>query len=421
MKIHLLLCVFALCQLTALPLRAEEPGSTAEQAARSFMHHRVLFLEHPSREAVISWTTADELFDAHIVYWDTEARGGDLTRYAHQATQVHSHPYTIAKDDIKNRIPKNIGHSVLLTGLTPATTYYLTVVSGKYQSQEFHFITAPDDDRDIQLLFGGDSRRGPKWPAVHEDRRKVNHLLADLFEKHPDIVALAHGGDYCAKAEWTFMTDWLSDHELTTTKDGRLLPILPARGNHDRAVNFDEMFYWPERNPGFYYATELSQNAVLLTLNTEISHGGDQRDWLEANLKKYREGDRPWILAQYHVPVYGSVKDFEQGASQRQNWVPLFEKYQLDLACESDHHSLKRTVPLFENALNLEKGIVYIGDGGLGVPPRDPDPTRWYLKAPGMTSNGHHVHLLTFSKEKITGQAIGLEEKILDEFVVTPR
>ncbi len=397
---------------------AEELGTVAEAMARPFMHHRVMFMHEPSTKAAVAWTTADELFDSHGVYWDTASRGGDLEKYAFKTNAIHSQPYTLIPKDKENKVPNNIGHSVLLEDLKPATTYYLVFVSGKYKSREFHFVTAPDDDRPFQLLFGGDSRRGPQWPEVHEDRRQVNQLMAGLLEEHPGIIALAHGADYCAKAEWTFMTDWLSDHELTTTKDGRLLPIIPARGNHDRGITFEEMFYWPKREHNYYYATDLTKGAVLLTLNTEISHAGDQRDWIAKTLKEYRSGEPRWVIAQYHVPAYGSVKEYAQGESQRQHWVPLFEEFQVDLVMEADHHSLKRTVPIYQDKENAEKGIVYIGDGGLGVPQRDPDTTRWYLQAPGMTSNGHHVHLIEFTDEMIKGTAIGLERKILDQFEI---
>ncbi len=410
----------ALAVLSAAPLAADEFGTVAETMARPFMHHRVMFMHDPATKASIAWTTSDELFDSHSVHWDTVSRGGDPAKYAHRTHQVRSHPYTLVDVDRKNRIPKNIGHSVLLEDLQPATTYYFVVVSGKHVSREFHFNTAPADDRPVRFIFGGDSRRGPKWPAVHEDRRRVNRMIAGLVEQHPDILAFVHGGDYCAKAEWTFMTDWLSDQELTTSPSGRLLPIIPARGNHDRQAVFEEIFYWPDRKHGYYYATELSGNLVLITLNTEISHGGDQRDWLAETLEGYRRGPRRWIVPSYHVPAWGSVKEFAQGASQRQHWVPLFEEHQVDLVLESDHHSLKRTLPIYREKHDREKGIVYIGDGGLGVPQRDPDPKRWYLQPPGMTGKAHHVHLLTVTSGKIEGVALGLDGKELDRFEILP-
>ena len=261
---------------------ADDLGTVKEAAARSFMHHRVMFMDEPSTKAAVAWTTADELFESHGVYWDTESRAGELDKYAFKTNTVRSRPYTLVAKDKDNKTPKSISHHVLLEDLKPATTYFLVIVSGKYQSREFHFVTAPDDDRPFQLLFGG-----PRW-----------------------------------------------------------------------------------------------------------------------------------ILVQYHVPSYGSVKEYAQGESQRRNWVPLFEEFGVDLVMEADHHSLKRTVPIYQDKENAEKGIVYIGDGALGVPQRKPDTSRWYLQSPGMASQGHHVHLLEFTTEKITGTAIGLEREIHDQFEI---
>jgi hypothetical protein len=314
--------------------------------------------------------------------------------------------------------PEGWGHHGLLDDLMPATTYYFVVASDGVVSREFHFITAPADNRPIKLLFGGDSRRPPSLPEPHLPRREVNRLVAELVEQHPDIVALAHGGDYCSRAEWRFMRDWLSDHELIITRKGRILPIIPARGNHDSHVGFEEIFFWPDRTHPYYYTSALSQRVALVTLNTQLSRAGDQRDWLEGELARQREQPEKWIVVQYHIPAYGSVKSVEGGQPQRQHWVPLFEQHQVSLVCEADHHMLKRTVPIFEDKHDPERGIIYIGDGGLGVPQRVPDVTRWYLKSPGFATPAHHLHLLEFDEDELRVTAIGLDRQVLDQFSV---
>jgi acid phosphatase type 7 len=126
-------------------------------------------------------------------------------------------------------------------------------------------------------------------------------------------------------------------------------------------------------------------------------------------------------VLQYHVPAYPSVKAYENGAQQRQHWVPLFEQYQVDLVCEADDHMLKRTVPIYQDRHDPERGIVYIGDGGLGVPQRVPDLTRWYLKSPGFATPALHVHLIEFRDEDMRVTAIGMDRQPLDHFVLKPR
>jgi hypothetical protein len=39
--------------------------------------------------------------------------------------------------------------------------------------------------------------------------------VAELAAQDPENIAFCHGGDYCSRAQWQYMTDWLSDYELT--------------------------------------------------------------------------------------------------------------------------------------------------------------------------------------------------------------
>ena len=370
-------------------------------------------MHDPAEKAVISWTTPTE-GKSHVIHYDTQPRQGRIANYAQKVAASQNSKYTMEKEDAGT--PEGWGHHGLLEKLEPATTYYFVVASDGAVSREFHFVTAPADNRPIKLLFGGDSRRPPALSEPHLPRREVNRLIAEMVEQQPDIVALAHGGDYCSRAEWRFMSDWLSDHELIITKAGRILPIIPARGNHDAHVGFEEIFFWPNRTHPYYFSTALSKRVSLVTLNTQLSRAGDQRDWLEAELIRQREQPDQWVVVQYHIPAYGSVKSEEGGQPQRQHWVPLFEQHQVDLVCEADHHMLKRTVPIFQNKHDPERGIVYIGDGGMGVPQRVPDTTRWYLKSPGLAAPAHHMHLLEFGENDLRVTAIGLERDVLDEF-----
>jgi hypothetical protein len=97
----------------------------------------------------------------------------------------------------------------------------------------------------------------------------------------------------------------------------------------------------------------------------------------------------------------------------------LFEEYNINLVCESDHHALKRTVPI-RNGKPAADGIIYIGDGGLGVPQRKPDLGRWFLQAPGLATSVHHVHVLEFGKDTLRVRAIGLKQDVLDDFSLAP-
>ena len=359
---------------------------------------RLVWQNDPAHEAIVSWSTVDQ-GKRHLVR--VAAADGSEER----AVTTY--------DDGKYIGGNHYYHHVRLKELKPATHYNIVIESDGNKSPEMHFITAPNDDRPLKLLFGGDSRSDQKA------RRGINQMMRSLFESQPDIVAFAHGGDYVVTGtKFPLWNVWMSDHELTVTKAGRMLPIIPARGNHDAGELFNNVFGFPARDAN-YFAFSIGANVRFVTLNSNISAGGDQGKWLEAELKESRPTHR-WLLAQYHRPVYPAVKSPGSG---RQHWVPLFEKYNLDMACEADGHNIKRTPPIRNDKLD-PTGVVYIGEGGLGVGQRTPlvnDPNRWYLREPGKAGKGHHVQLLAFDKDNLEYSAILLGGKLFDQASLSAR
>ena len=309
-------------------------------------------------------------------------------------------------------------HQVELTDLEPETTYDVQMISDGEKSPEFFFTTAPDRDRPFSIIFAADSR------SSSSTRRAVNKMMSKLFElshdddsEANDILAFAHGGDYIVSGRsFSQWLQWMMDHELTVSAKGQLLPIIPARGNHDGGPLFDQIFGFPKDDEN-YYTTTIGKQLTLITLNTETSAGGDQAKWLEKQLASAR-GNSRWLLAQYHRPAFPAVKSPSRAL---QYWVPLFEKYNLDMACEGDGHVIKRTLPIRNNEHD-KTGVVYIGEGGAGVGQRTPKSDRWYLQSPGMSGRGHHVQMLTFSENSLEYRCILLEgAKVTDKYSRSPR
>ena len=307
-------------------------------------------------------------------------------------------------------------HHVALSDLQPATKYHVVLESDDQKSPEFFFLTAPAEETPLALLFGADSRSG------QEARRKMNAMLARMLREsyqpgHMPILALAHGGDFIYDGrrlnQWS---RWMTDHELTVTDEGQLLPIIPARGNHDGGKMFNEVFAFPPEDKN-YYGVDLGPEIRLLTLNTETSLAGDQSEWLARELAQSRP-KRRWLLAQYHRPAFPAVKIPWLNLI---HWVPLFEEHNLDVACEGDGHNIKRTPPIRDSKID-PTGVVYIGEGGLGVGQRTPKTNRWYLNSSqAKTGQGHHVQLLEFSDENLTYRVVLLGGEVFDEHTIPVR
>ncbi|TWU16299.1 purple acid phosphatase family protein [Allorhodopirellula heiligendammensis] len=384
----LLFCSFASVAPADAPLEGTKPAQW-----------RVVWMDDPSTKATILWSTAKQ-GQYHSVQYHVK---GDDQEPAEQLARTGQ--YTGGKTEL-------FYHQVQLTDLEPATAYEIKLISDKNESAAFYFVTAPVLDREFSILHGGDSR------SDRETRREVNAMIAKMFAESyenddpaDDILAFAHGGDYIVDGKkMDLWSAWLSDHELTTAPDGRLLPIIPARGNHDHGKPFNEVFGFPESDLN-YYGINIGPEVRFVTLNSEISTAGDQANWLAQELERSRPNNR-WLLVQYHRPVYPAVKG--PGAGLK-SWVPLFEEYNIDLACEADGHNIKRTVPIRGGKID-ESGVVYIGEGGLGVPQRTPKTDRWFLESPGMADKGNHIFVLTFEKEKLDGKCVLLGGEVRDEF-----
>ena len=386
-------CALVVAAGTSLVASGQPEGLTPHQL-------RIVWAEEPATHARVSWSTADP-GTTHAVYYDTVSRGGDPSAYTHQVTTARTGQYGSGTPYY---------HHAELEGLSPSTTYYFVAETDGALSEELHFVTGPADDRTLKLLYGGDSR------SSSTDRRAMNSRISQLVTDDASIVALAHGGDYIATSDdWDQWDEWLTDHELTRTADGRVLPIIATRGNHEGdGEMFNHVFGFPGGDDVDYYVTHLGANATLITLDSNVSHGGDQRDWLEAQLIEAQA--RRWIVPGYHRPAFPAVKT---PGDALEFWVPLFEMYEVDLVCESDGHALKRTVPIRDGA-EAADGIVYVGEGGLGVSQRTPV-DQWYLDAPGMAMSAHHVQVLTFAPDELRYDVIGMDGEMLDSYVTMPK
>ncbi|WP_114749676.1 purple acid phosphatase family protein [Pleomorphovibrio marinus] len=390
-------------------------------------HVRILWTQNPSKHAVVSWTTFSATQKA-TVYFDTQSREGDLAAYTHKSELALTGEITLTDSDMEMEVPRGHYNHAEMKGLNADSRYYFVVESDGKVSEEMYFITAPDSDKEISLFWGGDSRMGaadPRYAGVHphENRKAMNRLMSELLAENPNIYALAHGADWGVTADWRHLYWWFHDHELTTTEDGRVLPLIASRGNHDRSIGFEENFWLGEDLPTgqYYYTSQLTPEVALVTLNTEVSITGDQRQWLEKELASLRPNNR-WLMVQYHVPAYPAVKDFNATTASRVRnfWVPLFEEYQVDLAAEADGHCLKRTLPI-KGGKHDPEGVIYIGEGGLGVPQRETDNSRWFVQEPGMATSAHHVFLIDFRMDGLRTRAIGMDKKVLDDHELQPR
>ena len=377
---------------------------------------RLSWKEDPAHKATLSWSTAAPEGE-HLIYFDTVPHKGKLEAYANRLVCHLSGKYSLGKNELKapedKRLPDAYYHHARMAGLQPNTTYYVVMVSNGVASREFHFKTAPIEDVDMSFIHGGDSRSGITA------RTLVNDMISQHVSKHPEVLAFIHGGDYIGSGQsWAQWRMWLSQNELITTPEGRLVPIVPAKGNHDGGILIAEIFDFDQQKQIYYYDVSFGPQFALVTLDTNIAGTGAQESYLKEALPRLRP-DHRWLMTQYHRPLWPAVK----GVPGHKNvFVPIFDRHNVDMALEADGHCMKRTVRIRNDKAD-PTGIVYLGEGGLGVGQRRPDPSRWYLKADAgaMVGSAHHIVRLDLSEDKLRSRFIQLDGSIADDYSQSPR
>jgi hypothetical protein len=240
-----------------------------------------------------------------------------------------------------------------------------------------------DAEEPITFVVGGDVYRAEFDRRVYDQAARRDPMFVWIGG---DIVY--DNGEPDRVSRWFH---WLNAwEELMVTSDGRLIPMIVTIGNHEVLGRFDKtpaeapffysLFAWP--GPQGCGVLDFGGYMSIVGLDTGHTHpiAGAQTEWLQRTLAERSEVEH--LFAVYHVPAYPSVRSFDGGKSPliRQHWIPVFDRWGVDVVYENHEHSYKRT-PLIRGGQLDREGILYLGDGAWGAPPRvvhDPQDT-WYL------------------------------------------
>lgn len=277
-----------------------------------------------------------------------------------------------------------------LTGLKPDQIYYFIIKDSESVGPRYWFRTAADKAQAFTFIAGGDSKSsGTSLQATRLSNRMVAKLRP-LF--------IIYNGDFCSgngtdDDDWK---QWLNDWEtLTTSADGRMYPIMPVHGNHengDKTV-LNKLFdvpYQGASEENIYYSLSVGGDFFhAIALDSEIEEGGDQRQWLENELKSHEHFT--FKAAGYHKPFRPHTAGKSEQDYQMEQWAGLFYRYGLDISMDGDSHMSKITFPIrpddgpgsFQEFIRDDKnGTMYIGEGSWGASPRDNnDDKPWTLRS----------------------------------------
>ena len=312
--------------------------------------------------------------DGITVHWRTDIPTDSVVRYGASAGNLSS-SVVIAGARTE--------HAVELTGLGAAQKYWYSVgdsIAPIGGDSSYHFSTAPVQGvaSDTRMWVLGDSGTATSSARAVRDAYKAWAASdpADLLLMLGDN-AYNDGTDaeYQAAVFDTYpeilrQTPWFStlgNHDGHTadsaTQTGPYYDILnlPANGEIGGLASGTEAYY------SFDYA-----NVHFISLDsyeTSRSPAGAMLTWLESDLAL---NTQPWVIAIWHHPPYskGSHNSDTEGRliDMRQNALPIFENWGVDLVMSGHSHSYERSYLLDghygdSSSLDLVANVLDPGDG----------------------------------------------------------
>lgn len=288
-------------------------------------------------------------------------------------------------------VSNDFGHfSGTITGLRPATEYDYRVSSGDAWSAWKTFETADHDEKEFSYLYYGDAQIGldTTWPAV----------VDAALEKAPDAIGSVHAGDLIdTSSNDTQWQNWFKGMEEAAATTN----VFAAPGNHEYSGDklmtaWKAHFEYPQNNPNdstigtmadlavgdtdvarqyralfdhwsdfaaetVYYADY--QDTRFITINatrdstfltpddlptceaTECPVNNRSNLWVQYQAAwldhVLEESDSKWNVVTFHQPVYSTSAGRNEPVL-REQWVPVFEKHDVDLVQMGHDHTYAR-------------------------------------------------------------------------------
>ena len=313
-------------------------------------------------------------------------------------------------------------HETRLTGLSPASryTYDVFMAGSDVTLGQQAFATAPPvGTGTVRFVAFGDSGVG----SIAQ-RQVAARLAAETFDLAIHSGDVAYGstegigaGDYSTFDAWVFdiYRGWLS------TK-----PFFPSIGNHDdefdSARAYRDVFVLPGNGASAAYPDHAERYysydygpVHFVVLDTELAFQDPARRaaqlaWLEADLASTSQ---PWRIAYFHRPPFNA--GFQHGPSLdvRDAFVPVFERYGVQLVISGHEHGYQRSVPI-RQYLAGGPPIVYVVTGGGGAPLHPLGSEAWTAAAAAV----HHYVRVTVGDCSLAGEAVRTDGQVLDSFAV---
>ncbi|MFF9166383.1 MULTISPECIES: purple acid phosphatase family protein [unclassified Streptomyces] len=290
-----------------------------------------------------------------------------------------------------------------LAHLRPGRTYYYGVGHEGFDPAESHllgtlgtFTTAPAHKAPFTFTAFGD--QGVSYHALANDALILGQNPA--FHLHAGDIAYGDPSGAGKTTDSGFDARTWDQFLYQTESVAKQVPWMVSYGNHDMEAWYspngyggeEARFTLPDNGPDKknlpgVYSFVYGNTAIISLDPNDVSYeipanlgisGGTQTTWFEGQLKKFRAArDIDFVIVFFHHCAYCTSTAHASEGGVRQEWVPLFEKYQVDLVINGHNHQYERTdvikgdkvakkLPIGGTAYPETEGVVYVTAGAAG-------------------------------------------------------
>lgn len=339
------------------------------------------------------------------VMWETEVPAKSAVYYGIGGLD------NVAIDNELKRI-----HEVVITGLEPETEYQYMAVSNRMAAPQSTFKTAIKRETPFVFAVWGDNRTDPK---SHES-------VIDAMIPHDPAIAINVGDVVTTGVNYD---EWASEYFLPIRRLAIDTPTYIAVGNHEYGgYGYGNNVIWYEKfvshpEPNDYYFSFMYGNSYFMILNPQdepgthnVRKGTEQYEWMinEMESEKFRNAAYRFVF--FHEPPYSECWTsgyYDGEAAIRQNLVPLFEKYKMDIVFAGHTHDYER------GQWPIPDGPYYIITGGGGASLDDTHHRDW--KQIQFYTFKYHFVKVTIDGGDLLFEAIDRNGDVFDSFEIPSR
>jgi len=342
-------------------------GNYAQVDNPSISPERIILnlTSEPNTKVAVTWRTSDEVSNPLIQF-------AIATRWREFEDSLTTIPAS-TQVYITDKSEKVFYYSGMMDSLELNTNYVYRVGSDPVWSEWNQFKTGKGGFEPFRFVFFGDPQ--------NENKDHVSRVFREAFKTSPDADFWLFTGDLISEPfdeqyeEFFFAGDFMF----------RSLPIIMTPGNHDkkflyengkivrnernkkvRLEEVDELwkvsFTLPENGlPGFeetsFHFDYQGVRFIMISTNDEDKLD-EQAGWME---KLLADNPNKWTIVSFHHPIFSAGRDRDDDET-RIAFMPLFDKYNVDLVLTGHDHAYARSYKL-KNGVRVnddEQGTVYV-------------------------------------------------------------